>query len=251
MSAMIRFPAVLWAALNVQSGNAKTGPIATRETTSNTCPPTCGMRDACYAKAWPAVKHWEALDTGQRGVAWQEFLARLLLLPAGSLCRGNQWGDQPGDGATIDVPAFRALVAHVGHLICWSYTHYPLTFANVRELRSAVALGYVVNASADHIAQADEKAATGLPTVVALPHAAGCPARTDTAALCTCARTEQTPAGRKIVVCSAQTKADVTCKTCGGGTPLCARAERPYLVGFRVHGFARRRAERIALNVVQ
>lgn len=225
------------AALNYPSGNAKTGPIATWETSSDTCPPTCGLRSACYAKSWPAVHHWEGLDSGRRGLEFTAFLDALERLPAGVLARGNQWGDQPGDGTTLDVAAFRALVARAGRLRAWSYTHYPLTAGTVRELRSAMALGYVVNASADDISQADEKAATGLPTVVVLA--------------CDAPKVSRTPAGRRVVVCPAQTNEGTTCATCGNGRPLCARADRDYLIGFRAHGSRNRMAERVALRVVR
>lgn len=210
------------AALNPRSGNAKTGPIAVWETSSDTCPRSCGQWSTCYAKQHHASRHWARLDSGERGVSFPAFLEALERLPAGGLARGNQWGDQPGDGESLDVPAFRALVSRASRLRAWSYSHYPLTLETVREFRSAAALGYTVNASADTISEADAKAATGLPTVVVLPSDAP--------------KVGATPAGRRVVVCPAQTSERVTCETCGNGRPLCYRAERDYVIGFRAHG---------------
>jgi len=220
------------AALNPRSGNKKTGPIITWETSSETCPPTCGAFRECYAKSNHSVKHWKMLDSGARGFEFSEFLARLEALPAGALARGNQWGDQPGMGEALHVSEFRALVSRAGRLRAWSYSHKPLTPEIVSEYRSACVLGYVVNVSADGLVDADAKASSGLPTVVILP--TGAP------------EVLHTPAGRRVVVCPAQT-GSVTCETCGSGRPLCYRADRNYLIGFRAHGQS---AKRLSLKVI-
>lgn len=220
------------AALNPKSGNEKTGPIITWETSSGTCPPTCGQYDRCYAKFHHAKIHWVRLDLGKRGYTFPVFLDRLLELPPGQLARGNQWGDQPGDGTTLNIPAFRALVARVSRFRAWSYTHYPLTPETVRELRSATALGYTVNVSADTLEQAEEKALTGLPVVVTVDP------KTEPVSY--------TPRlGLKVVICPAQTKENVTCKSCGNGVPLCYRPKRKYVIGFRAHGPGARKSLRV------
>ena len=227
------------AALNPCSGNEKTGPIITWETSSGTCPPTCGQFDRCYAKFHHTKRHWIKLDLGQRGYTFALFLDKLMDLDADQLARGNQWGDQPGDGTYLDVPAFRALVARVGRFRAWSYAHYPLTPNTIREFRSATALGYTVNVSADTLAQADEKAATGLPTVVTIDgHAKGCPMtrKKEERGNCTCPKTLETPMGQRVVVCPAQLFLDMTCAKCGNGKPLCYRKDRAYIIGFRAHG---------------
>lgn len=53
-----------------------------------------------------------------------------------------------------------------------------------------------------------------------------------------------TPAGRKIVVCPAVTRDDVSCSTCG----LCAVRDRKVIIGFPAHGSSRKRASSIASN---
>jgi len=55
-----------------------------------------------------------------------------------------------------------------------------------------------------------------------------------------------TPEGRKIIVCPAQSRDDVTCKSCG----LCARADRDAIIGFRAHGTREKLADSIARRVI-
>jgi hypothetical protein len=50
-----------------------------------------------------------------------------------------------------------------------------------------------------------------------------------------------TPAGRKVVVCPATYRDDVSCASCG----LCAR-QRSAIVGFPAHGAAKRKADAVA-----
>jgi len=50
-----------------------------------------------------------------------------------------------------------------------------------------------------------------------------------------------TPQGRKVTVCPATYRDDVTCKSCG----LCA-LQRETIVGFPAHGVQKKRADQIA-----
>jgi len=50
-----------------------------------------------------------------------------------------------------------------------------------------------------------------------------------------------TPAGRKVVVCPATQRDDVTCESCR----LCARINRSVIVGFPAHGAGARKVNRI------
>ena len=51
-----------------------------------------------------------------------------------------------------------------------------------------------------------------------------------------------TPNGRKVVICPAQTRDDITCAKCG----LCQRADRSCIVGFIPHGAQTKKALAIA-----
>jgi polyferredoxin len=56
----------------------------------------------------------------------------------------------------------------------------------------------------------------------------------------------ETPEGRTIIVCPAQTREDITCATCG----LCARADRRVIIGFRAHGSRARVTDALARRVI-
>jgi hypothetical protein len=82
--------------------------------------------------------------------------------------------------------------------------------------------------SANNLAHADALAETGAgPVVTVLPTNA--PAKTTT------------PAGRPVITCPAQTRDDVSCADC----QLCARADRPTIIGFLAHGTGAKKAEKI------
>ncbi|CAB4163237.1 hypothetical protein UFOVP806_4 [uncultured Caudovirales phage] len=161
---------------------------------------------------------------------WRAFIASVSSLPMGYKFRHNQAGDLPGSNNKVSAPMLRQLSGAIKSraLKAWTYTHKPLTRANLAAIREANESGFAVNLSADNLAEADRKAATGLPTVVILPRSA--PA------------TVYTPAGRKVVTCPAQTRAGTTCATC----MLCAKVNRSVIIGFRAHGTGAKAAEIIA-----
>jgi len=215
--------------LTEKSANLKTGPIAVSTTSGDSCPPTCPLRDgACYAETGPIKLHWLQVATGTRGTPLPVFLDRVRALPAGTMFRHNQAGDLPGRGERIDKPALAALVGATAHLgPAWTYTHKSDFLA----IAGANASGnLVINLSADDLADADALAATGAgPVCVTLPSSAP--------------RGGRTPAGRLVAICPAQLRKETNCANCGNGSPLCARRDRDYVIGFRAHGS---RAKRIA-----
>jgi hypothetical protein len=204
-----------------RSGNKKTGPIPVSITDTSSCPTTCAFQGAgCYAAYGMLGGHWRA--TARRGLSWSEFCARVAALPPGTLWRHNEAGDLPS-GKTrdaIDARALRQLVAANRGRRGFSFSHYPMDHAaNRRAVAAANADGFTINLSADSLEEADELAALRIaPVAVVLP--ADVPARAT-----------RTPAGRKVVVCPAQTSG-LTCETC----QLCAVPRRKAIVGFRAHG---------------
>jgi len=207
--------------LSPRSANAKTGPIPVSTTTRATCPVDCAMRDACYASSGPLALHWSAVSSGARGTDWSTFTASIAALPDGQLWRHNQAGDLPGDGRTVDAAALGDLVrANIGRR-GFTYSHYR-DAASLDWIRHANAWGFTVNLSANSLADADTLADTNAgPVVVVLP--------SDTT------QNTRTPAGRRVVVCPATQRDDVSCDTC----QLCARP-RDTIVGFPAHGTKRR-----------
>ena len=229
------------------SDNVKTGPILVTTSSAITCPDACPFKrtqdgvKGCYADGGPLAMHWKLVTQGRRGFTWADALAHLAAelrrKGRGATWRHNQAGDLPGLGDAIDAPALAALVkVNAGASAKgFTYTHKPLTgsphaAANLAAVQSANAQGFTVNASANNLAHADTLAALGgVPVVVVVPHDAP-----DTLA---------TPAGRRVIVCPAQRRDDVTCATCR----LCSRGERSVIVAFRAHGASYRRAEAATL----
>ena len=218
--------------LSPSSSNAKTGSgVAVSTSSASTCPDACPLKSkGCYAASGPVAIHWGKITREERGTVWRAFIASVASLPMGHKFRHNQAGDLPGDNNTVSRAMLRQLTGAIKAraLQAWTYTHKPLTRANLTAIQEANASGFAVNLSADNLAEADRKAATGLPTVVILPRSA--PA------------TVYTPAGRKVVTCPAQTRAGTTCATC----MLCAKVKRSVIIGFRAHGATAKAAETIA-----
>jgi len=207
--------------LSPKSANAKTGPIPVSTTSKATCPTDCAMRDACYASSGPLALHWGAVSNGTRGTDWQTFVDQIAALPDGQLWRHNQAGDLPGDGSTVDPVALGELVAANRGRRGFTYTHYRDS-ESLAWVRHANAWGFTVNLSANDLSDADRLADTGAgPVVVVLSSD-----HTDNTT---------TPSGRRVVVCPATQRDDVSCATC----QLCQR-QRSTIVGFPAHGSRKR-----------
>lgn len=224
--------------LTPKSRNEKTGPIPVSTTTASTCPPSCPFNNAneggCYAEAGPLALHWRKVTSGERGGSWSAFCDQIEALPAGTFWRHNQAGDLPGDGVTIDADKLGQLVEANAGKAGFTYTHYPLGTGNLAAITMANRAGFTVNLSANDPGHADELAATGLPVVTVLP--TGDHGK----------KSVTTPEGRRIVVCPATYRDDVSCATC----KLCAsnKADRP-IVGFPAHGTSKRKADAIAARL--
>ena len=213
------------------STNVKTGPIPVSTSSAETCPPTCPFRaKGCYAASGPLAIHWKKVTSEGRGLSWEDFCLQISALPRQQLWRHNQAGDLPGLGEYIDASALGQLTKANKGRKGFTYTHKHSTVANLEAIRSANANGFTVNLSANNLAHADTLADTQAgPVVVVLP--------ADTVGNC------QTPAGRKVVICPATYRDNVTCASCG----LCQR-QRSAIVGFPAHGTAKRHVSALAVN---
>jgi len=207
--------------LSLKSGNVKTGPIPVSTTTRATCPIDCAVRAACYAASGPLALHWSAVSSGARGTDWSGFVSAIATLPDGQLWRHNQAGDLPGDGQTVNPVALGQLVhANIGKR-GFTYSHYR-DADSLQWIRHANAWGFTVNLSANDLQDADTLADTGSgPVVVVLSS--------------TQSYNTVTPKGRRVVVCPATQRDDVSCATC----QLCQR-QRDTIVGFPAHGTRKR-----------
>lgn len=218
---------------NLRSGNRKTGPIPVSITDPSSCPTSCAFfGNGCYAAYGHLGWHWRTTST--RGLSWRAFCARVAELEPGTVWRHNEAGDLPGEGEDIDRFALNQLVRANEGRRGFTFTHKPVlrNLANRRAIRGALARGFTINLSADSLAHADELAALELaPVAVVLAHDAP-------------PRATRTPAGRKVVVCPAQTS-ELTCERCR----LCAAPQRKAIVGFLAHGqFKARVSELVQLR---
>ena len=203
--------------LTLKSANKKTGPIPVSTTERNSCPDDCALSLVCYASTGPLALHWAAVSAGTRGTDWDTFTGRVAQLPDEQLWRHNQAGDLPVKGGTIDARKLGQLVAaNIGRR-GFTYSHHR-DAASLSWIRHANAWGFTVNLSANDLADADWLADTGAgPVVVVMPS--------------TTSVNTTTPAGRKVVICPATQREDISCATC----QLCQR-QRSAIVGFPGHG---------------
>jgi hypothetical protein len=130
-------------------------------------------------------------------------------------CALNPQGDHAAD--LIDdqyLAAVRQAVPRNGQ--AWTYSHFPA------ELLPVPAAGEtVINASCDNMTDALAALAIGRPAVVAAPAGTVWP---------------YTLEGVKFVQCPAELSEDFDCARCGNGRPLCARADRDFVIVFVAHG---------------
>jgi hypothetical protein len=223
------------AALSFPSGNAKTGPIAVSSTSRLTCPSSCPLAgdQGCYAEAGYRTRlHWDRLSAGATGVPAGVFIAQVRDLPAGTLFRhcvaGDQWPD-PADPLRIDQALLLQLARACRHLrAAWSFTHFPMKPANQATIRLASSKGLVVNASTESRSRAAALVRQGIPAVCVVPADAPAVFRHEGVRFVACPASRSLPSGRK----------RIQCINCGGrfGLPLCAQADRRFVITFPAHG---------------
>lgn len=231
---------------SAKSSNAKTGPIPVSTSSAETCPDACPLKaQGCYAKYGPLGMIWSAMTkagpnatfkNGRSEVAtksWPDFLKAIRLLPKDTLWRHNQAGDLPGIGDSIDTVALADLVKSNKGKRGFTYTHKPVAdnATNRKAVKSANANGFTINLSADNLSEADELSALNIgPVVAVLPDTVNGNEKI------------YTPNGKRVVVCPATYRDDVTCQSCG----LCSIRTRSTVVGFPAHGAAKRKASAVA-----
>jgi hypothetical protein len=113
----------------------------------------------------------------------------------------------------------------------FTYTHYDVldNFQNAIIVNSMNHLGFTVNVSANNLEHADKLCDMDIaPVATVLP----IEQTTNTV----------TPKGRKVVVCPATFKDDVSCSSC----MLCEKRDRNIIVGFPAHGTSKKKASAIA-----
>jgi hypothetical protein len=213
--------------LTLKSSNSKTGPIPVSTSSAKTCSPACPFqKNGCYADGGPLALHWAQVTSGKRGTDLESFCSSIAALPDGTLWRHNQAGDLPGVGDRIDPLALSALVVANAGKRGFTYTHKPMSLKSNRvAVASANVHGFTVNLSANNLAHADELAELAI------------------APVCVVVASDQTsntvtPAGRKVVICPATQRDDISCASC----QLCQRQGARPIIGFPAHGASVKKA---------
>jgi hypothetical protein len=253
--------------LTMKSRNAKVGAIPVSTTAAKTCPSACPLQAmGCYAEAGPLGMMWRALSQAEPGkeyalpkgkgqsLEWSGFTAAIAALPEGQLWRHNQAGDLPGEGNVIDVDALESLVAANRGKRGFTFTHKPLTLDNKLAIAAANLSGFTINLSANTLAHADTLSNEKAAGFQVGPVAAVLPAEMERGSTKGGDWTESledyrarianlaTPEGRKVAICPATYRDNVSCSTC----QLCQRSERKVIVGFPAHGASKRKASSVA-----
>ena len=215
-----------------KSKNAKVGKMAVTTSTATTCPTSCPFKsNGCYADSGPLKLHWDKVTRKERGDDWSTFIDKIKDLPTGSKWRHNQAGDLPGDMEKLDGEKCIELAKANEGKRGFTYTHYDVldNFQNAIIVNSMNHLGFTVNVSANNLEHADKLCDMDIaPVATVLP----IEQTTNTV----------TPKGRKVVVCPATYKDDVSCASC----MLCEKWDRNVVVGFPAHGTSKKKASAIA-----
>jgi len=215
-----------------KSKNAKVGKMAVTTSTATTCPTSCPFKsNGCYADSGPLKLHWDKVTRKERGDDWSAFIDKIKDLPTGSKWRHNQAGDLPGDMEKLDNEKCIELAKANEGKRGFTYTHYDVldNFQNAITVNIMNHLGFTVNVSANNLEHADKLCDLNIaPIATVLP----IEQTTNTV----------TPKGRKVVVCPATYKDDVSCASC----MLCEKWDRNVVVGFPAHGTSKKKASAIA-----
>lgn len=228
--------------ITLRSQNKKTGPMMVITSPRSTCPNECPFKKgSCYAEAGPLKLIWTALDDGAADFtvklptgsnlkihSLESLIQAVKDQPEDAIWRMNQAGDLPGEGSEIDTFTLASLVEANQGRRGFTYTHKPMTPSNAAAVKHANENGFTINLSANNLAHADTLAELGIGPVAAV-----LPAETTSNTV--------TPNGRKVIVCPATQRDDVSCFTC----QLCSR-QRDAIIGFPAHGASKRKADAIA-----
>lgn len=216
-----------------ESRNKKTGRTFQTYTSASLCPERCAFKryGGCYACAVNTRKVWETADRDTlEDLAIQLISHSGDTAASGAFVRHSIAGDIALAGtSSLDMRLLDALADLYGAagVKAVSYTHCKISVSLDRiAVLSAMKKGFVLNASAESTAYAERCFLAGIPAVIAVPEGEKSP--------------EKTPNGIAVTQCPAQKIAGITCAKCG----LCAKANRKFIIAFKAHGYAHKKASR-------
>ena len=211
--------------VNPTSTNRKTAGCATIKSSSKTCPPCPWKKKGCLGDNFPMKFWWDTRCT----LSVKEALIAVRRIKRTTITRLWEVGDFPGSKGIIDEDIAMKFAHVLQNKVSFGYTHYSPFKGDNQRILEKFNESCTMNLSANNIAQADKfLAKTSLPVVLT------CHEDTPNKFL--------TPKGNLGIVCpheqftsSGKRKVE-GCEPCGGGYPLCARADRGYIIVFRAHG---------------
>lgn len=204
---------------SLSAGNSKTGAMLLVRSPRSTCPDSCGLKgNGCYAENFPLAFHWLKQETS--GVDFATVLYAIRTLPRESVWRLFEAGDfepSPENPELISPSQVLSLLSANKGKRGFGYTHYPV-LPNLEAFQLMNSSGLTINVSADTFEQAAVYFSLGLPTTLLVSE--NFPK-------------DKTVDGLRVVVCPNQSlKSKPTCLQC----QMCAKPDRDYVIGFRVHG---------------
>ena len=226
--------------LTTKSSNKKLGGLPASTTSADSCPLTCGLYHACYAKKGPQSWHWSKVNKGTRGTDWPSFLSQIEKLKPGSLFRHNVSGDLPTiKGGLLDVVKLDQLQcattnANVG-LYTYTHWHTDKTFGktNVDTVKRFSQPGFVINVSTEFVDDALFYREIGCDVVLTNTTVFEFAVESiqKKQGLLKICSVENLDESVNVIPCPEQYTDSATCKTC----KLCSRYNRDYIIAFKEH----------------
>ena len=226
--------------LSTKSSNKKLGGLPASTTSADSCPTTCGLYHACYAKKGPQSWHWSKVNKGTRGTDWPSFLSQIEKLKPGSLFRHNVSGDLPTiNGGLLDVVKLDQLQcattnANVG-LYTYTHWHTDKTFGktNVDSIKRFSQPGFVINVSTESVDDALFYREIGCDVVLTNTTVFEFAVESiqKKQGLLKICSVENLDESVNVIPCPEQYTDSATCKTC----KLCSRYNRDYVIAFKEH----------------
>ena len=241
--------------MTLQSKNKKVGKMPVTTSTATTCPTSCPFKsNGCYAYGYPLKGHWDKVTEGERGDDWSTFISKIKALPPMQKWRHNQAGDLPGDMVNLDHDKCIELARANDNKRGFTYTHYDVlsSWDNRVTVNMMNHLGFTVNVSANNLDHADKLCDMDIaPVATVLPIEWERKNKKEKGETVWLEALEdyrkriadlRTPKGKKVAVCPATYKDDVSCASC----MLCEKWDRNVVVGFPAHGTSKKKASAIA-----